>query len=220
MRRAAALGVACFGLTGCLSNGLWDGANTRSREIKSPLTPKQTLAQQATAERVETLGRRVITQNTFTGIEPVFHLLGVKEPMLFHRGTEELFISDGLVKRCKTDDELAAVLCSELGKMVGEKRAGVAVGRDSDPLLRGAGGKQDVGEDVPGAQAVGIESAAIRPWAKADADPAKLAEELLRGSGFDTALLEKVAPLLKHADKHDAIRKQLVESATTPVWKK
>src|SRR5205814_300839 len=152
--RAAALGVACFGLTGCLSNGLWEGANTRNRQIKPPLTTKQQLAQQATGERVETLGRRVINQNTFTGIEPVFHLIGVKDPMLFHRGTEELFISDGLVQKCKTDDDLAALLCSELGRMMAEKRAGLAVGRDSDPLLRGPNGKVDIGEDVPGGQAV------------------------------------------------------------------
>ena len=218
MRRAAALGVACFGLTGCLSNGLWDGANSRSRVIKTPLTTKQQLAQQATAERVETLGRQVITQNTFTGIEPIFHLVGVKEPMLFHRGTEELFISDGLVKKCKTDDDLAAVLCSELGRMMGEKRAGVAVGRDSDPLLRGVGGKVDTGEDVPGAVATGTESA-TRPIGKQETDGAKLAQELMRGSGFDPAALERVEPLLKTAERDHPIRKQLAEPAPAPVWK-
>jgi hypothetical protein len=218
MRRAAALGVACFGLTGCLSNGLWEGASARSREIKSPLTPKQQLAQQATAQRVETLGRQVITQNTFTGIEPVFHFVGVKEPMLFHRGTEELFISDGLVKKCKTDDDLAAVLCSELGRMMSEKRSGVAVGRDSDPLLRGPGGKLDVGEDVAGAVATGTESA-TRPIGKQETDPAKLAEELMRGSGFDPAALERIESLLKETERHDKIRKQLTESAPAPVWK-
>ena len=220
MRRAAALVVACFGLTGCFSTGLWDGASARSREIKTPLTPKQQLAQQATAERVETLGRRVVYQNTFTGIEPVFHMIGVKEPILFHRGTEELFISDGLVNKCKTEDELVAVLCSELGKMVSEKRAGVAVGRDSDPLLRGPGGKQDVGEDVAGAQAVGVESGAAKPWTKADTDATKIAQELMRGAGYDPAMLEQVSPLVKETDKHDAIRKQLSGTAPAPVWKK
>jgi hypothetical protein len=220
MRRTAALGVACLGLTGCFSNGLWEGASSRVQKIRTPLTEKQTHAQQVTGQRVEVLGRQIVTQNTFTGIEPVFHFLGVKDPTLFHKGTEELFISEGLVKKCKTDDELAAVLCSELGKMVAEKRAGIAVGRDSDPLLRGPGGKQDVGEDVPGAVAVGVESTPTRAWTKADTDAVKIAEGLLRGAGFDPALLEQVAPLLKEADRHDAIRKQLSAPAAAPVWKK
>ena len=219
MRRAAALGVACFGLTGCLHNGLWDGASSRSREIKSPLTPKQIVAQQATGERVEALGRRVIVQNTFTGIEPVFHLIGVKEPMLFHRGTEELFISDGLVAKCKTDDALVAVLCTELGRMMGEKRAGVAVGRDADPLTRGPDGKADAVEDVPGAQATGTGSGA-RVVGKMDTDAATLAQELMRGAGYDPAALEHVEALLKETARHAAIRKQLTVSAPAPEWKR
>ena len=219
MRCAAALGVACFGLTGCLGNGLWDGASARNREIPSPLTPKQLVAQQATGERVEALGRRAISLNTFTGIEPVFHLIGVKEPMLFHRGTEELFISDGLVAKCKTDDALVAVLCTELGRMMAEKRAGVAVGRDGDPLARGPNGKVDAVEDVPGATATGTESG-TRAAVTQETDAAKLAQELMRGAGFDPAALEHVEPLLKETARHDAIRKQLTVSAPAPEWKR
>ena len=50
------------------------------------------------------------------------------------RGTGEVFISEGLVKKCKTDAELAVVLCSELGQMMVEKRSGRAAGRDREPI--------------------------------------------------------------------------------------
>ena len=87
----------------------------------------------ATAERVETIGRKIIAQNTFPGIEPLFHTVGVPESVLFHRGTEELFVSEGLIKKCKTDGELAAVLCSELGQMIAEKKSARRSGRTATP---------------------------------------------------------------------------------------
>ena len=81
----------------------------------------------AVAERVELLGRRLVAQNTFLGIDPLFTTVGGREVgerelVLFHNGTEQLYISEGLVTKCQSDAELAAVLCSELGQMVAEKR--------------------------------------------------------------------------------------------------
>ena len=78
--------------------------------------------------RVETIGRKIIAQNTFTGIEPLFHTVGVPEAVLFHRGAEELIISEGLVKQCRNDSELAAVLSSELAQMMNEKKTARRVG--------------------------------------------------------------------------------------------
>ena len=106
----------------------WDEAPAHSRMPKPDL---------ATAERVETLGRKIIAQNTFTGIEPLFHTIGVQEPVLFHEGPERLMISEGLVKQCRTDGELAAVLCSELARMVADKQSARRVGaeRDSFPEI-------------------------------------------------------------------------------------
>lgn len=102
------------------------------------------------AERVEMLGRKIIVQNTFTGIEPQIFTIGVKESVLFHRSSEELFISEGLVNKCKTEAELAAVLCAELGQMVAEKRTAKMTGRDVDPIRDpGYGGGPVLGGGTP-----------------------------------------------------------------------
>jgi hypothetical protein len=55
-----------------------------------------------------------------------------------------VFISEGLVKQCKSDAELTEVLCSELRKMVTEKRAVRRVGadRNSIPAVGLASGSQ------------------------------------------------------------------------------
>src|SRR5262249_32378475 len=104
-------------LVGCVHNGEWAAVEKFLGWNSPPKAPKMTPASLQTAERVETLGRRIIAQNTFTGLEPLFHTIGVPDLILFHRGTEELFVSEGLVNKCKTEAELAAVLCAELGRM-------------------------------------------------------------------------------------------------------
>src|SRR5262249_38297307 len=40
---------------------------------------------------------------------------------LFHQGTSEIDITEGLAKRCATDGQLTALLAHELGKMVVER---------------------------------------------------------------------------------------------------
>ncbi len=120
---------------GCTADGQWSARKALGwEEVKTPSTPKLPRGHLAVGERIDTLGRRIIAQNTFTGIEPTFCNIGLTESVLFHRGTDELFISDGLVAKCKTEPELAAVLCSELGQMMAEKRGARRAGADRDTI--------------------------------------------------------------------------------------
>ncbi|MBX9624981.1 MAG: hypothetical protein K2X82_14335 [Gemmataceae bacterium] len=217
MTRRATLGLAAaLGIPptvgGCATDGEWTVEKVLGWD--DPIDrkpPKVTAASLATAERVETLGRRVIAQNTFTGLDPLFHTVGKSEPILFHRGTAELFVSDGLVKRCKTDGELAAVLCSELAVMMAEKQAAAATGRDSDgiPDIRPATAGTEVGT-----------SGRATPNKAPPADPTALARDLLRGAGFDPAELDRVQPVLAAVDRRGAVEKQLAGSAVAPTWQK
>ena len=142
MNRRTRLGlVAGLGLlTGLRPRRRVVGVERSSAGNHAGEAPRECLAASLqTAERVETLGRQIIAQNTFTGLDPLFHTIGVPEPMLFHRGTAELFVSEGLVNRCKTEAELAAVLCSELGQMMAEKQAAAdRPGQGPDPGRRPA----------------------------------------------------------------------------------
>jgi hypothetical protein len=223
MDRRAALGLAAglALLTGCAHDGEWTVEKVLGWD--APPTPKPHKLPRGTietAERVEQLGRRIIAQNTFTGIDPLFHTFGVPEAVLFHRGTSELYISEGLVKTCRTEAELAAVLCAELGQMVAERRLAGAAGKDRDSIpdvsLPGADGALDSTR----AAEVAYQQKRPRPNPGAIADPATLARDLLAGAGFDPSELDRVEPLLKQSDRSAALRKQIAGTAPAPTWQK
>jgi hypothetical protein len=229
MHRRAALrliaGVACpVVVTGCVSQGPWSVEKLLGWDDKPKA--KMTPASLQVAQRVDELGRQVIAQNTFTGLDPLFHTIGVRsdgvsELALFHRGTSELIISEGLVKQCKTDAELAALLCSELGKMMAEKRAAIAAGRDHDSIpdiaLPGSG----LGADgTRAAEVARQEAKGNETRAAVERSAPEFSKQLLQGAGFDPAELDRVAPLLKQAARDDALRKQMAGSAPAPTWKK
>jgi hypothetical protein len=216
---AAGLGL----VVGCVHDGEWtvermlgwDGPEAWKKG-------KVSVASVQVAERVETLGRRIIAQNTFTGLDPLFMTINPSETVLFHRGTEQLWISEKLVKMCHSDAELAALLCTELGRMMAEKRLAQKVGRDKESIpdvVSPTGSAVDVFQTgtiasrempiVPGGRDVGRGQST---------DPATLARELLRGVGFDPAEFDKVAPLLKLAEGGETIRKQIVGSGPVPTW--
>lgn len=230
-RATIGLPVLLFALagTGCVQDGAWKDWSIEnpfsSSAKKMPDGPKMPPGSLQAAERVDTLGRRIIAQNTFTGLEPLFHTVGVKEPMLFHRGTAELFISEGLVERCKSEQELAAVLCSELGRMMAEQKSAGRVGRDADPIpdVPATGGNRMAGgmdsDQTRAAELVYFEKRnPRRDPATGSVDSAKLARELLTGAGFNPAELARVEPLIKQAEQNDAIRKQMAGPAPAPSW--
>jgi hypothetical protein len=197
-------------------------------EVTTPRAPDLPRAHVATAERVETLGRRIVAQNAFTGIEPLFTTVGVPESVLFHKGAEELVVSEGLVKQCKSEAELAAVLCSELGQMVVEKRAARRAGVDRDTIPDAAlpGGTSPAGgvADDPGRAAelaYRERREAKAPALRIDAgEAAKHARDLLKGAGFKPEELDRVEPLLRQSERGAALRKQMSGSAAPPRWEK
>jgi hypothetical protein len=219
--------VSAFGCCGCTTDGSWsvsrllgwdDAAGTRSAPAKMPK------ADLAVAERVETIGRKIITQNTFTGIEPLFHTIGVPESVLFHEGPERLMVSEGLVKQCRSDSELAAVLCSELGQMMSEKKAAKRVGADRDsfpeigvPTSSGLAGGTPA-DPGRAAELAYLEKQRIRDANREAAEPAKVARDLMRGAGYDPADIDRIAPVLKQSDRGLAIKKQMSGSAPAPRW--
>jgi hypothetical protein len=65
----------------------------------------------------------------------MFRTIGAPQPEVFHRGTSDVYLTEGLVLQCQTDGQLAAVLCAELAKMVAEREAAAPTGvRQPDKL--------------------------------------------------------------------------------------
>jgi predicted Zn-dependent protease len=170
----------------------------------------------AAAARVDTLARKILQANPQAGVRPWFRTIGAPQPEIFHVSTGEIDITEGLVNQCKTDDELAAVLCHELGKMVAEREV-LAGSRRPDrtppPEVR-------VGNDYPGATSSADLTRLAelgkfekehprRPVPVQPPDPQVLARRYLTKAGFEEKTLDAVAPLLQAAAANTTFEKQL-----------
>ncbi len=233
MIRATAFAAVLFA-TGCAENESLFGRLTADKPppnaVKMPDAKNVPQASLAATERVEMMGRKILAQNVFPGIDPAFMCIGVKDAaVVFHRGPDQLLISEGMVDKCGSDAELAAVLCSELGQMVAEKRAAKALGREVDPARDpgfGAGAAPfpggtafDAGRTVELAY---HEQKHPRNAPPSATDAAQAARDLLKGAGYSPAELDRVEPILKSNERGEALKKQLTArpASAEPKWQK
>jgi hypothetical protein len=179
----------------------------------------------ATALRVDMIGRKILSANSQAGLQPLFLTLGSPRPEIFHRGVTELHITDGLVRQCASEGQLAAVLCHELGKMVAEREALAGpLGRTVDRRLP---------PEVPignAGQFGGIDQVRLAEVDKYNRDrhhsaqplpppdPGKLARLYLKSAGYPESDLDAVAPLLKTAQGNFVLEKQIKASGPAPAW--
>lgn len=84
--------------------------------------PNQELAYQVELVRGKLVGENLEK----TGLRPNVVTLGAQEPEIFHVGLSQIYITEGLVRRCETEGQLAALLAYEMGRMVAEREAGVS----------------------------------------------------------------------------------------------
>ncbi|MBY0526646.1 MAG: hypothetical protein K2R98_24835 [Gemmataceae bacterium] len=198
----------------------------------SPASPAMTRASYApaatqVAARVDTVGRNIIAANPQTGIRPLFMTIGSPQPEVFHRGTSEIGITEGLVKQCTTDAQLAAVLSYELGKMISEREA-LAAPR-TRAMLQEPPQNVPVGNDSGGFYGSSAdltrlaEQAKFRPPASREApppppDPKALARDYLTKAGFAPTELDLAEPILKAANANTAIEKQMTAQQPVRTW--
>ena len=106
-----------------LAAGCLDADKPRGGLNNVPVdTSKANAAPTEMAARVDQVGRQLVGTNPFLGFEPTFHTLGQTEPEICHPDSGGVFVTAGLVERCRGDAELAAVLATELAIMRAEKR--------------------------------------------------------------------------------------------------
>src|SRR5262249_30428410 len=55
------------------------------------------------ALHVDCVARKVKAANKDTGLDPKFAIVGVQAPELFHQGTHVVYVTEGLVKSCKSE---------------------------------------------------------------------------------------------------------------------
>jgi hypothetical protein len=175
-----------------------------------------------TAAKVDLEGRRILTANPQLeqmGIRPLFRTIGAPQPEIFHRGTTEIDITEGLASKCTTDGQLAALLCNELGKMVAEREAQAGpryrvperpppvelrIGNDN-------GGTFGPADQVSRAEQ-GLYEQEYRRRAEAAQqvpDPQLLAHGYLTKTGYAVSEFDAVAALLQAAGTNTAWAKQM-----------
>ncbi len=218
MTRPLLVAALLVGLTGCLDEELNDPA-IRNKPVELPDVPKASVD---AAARVDQVGRQLVSQSLFLGVEPTFHTYGHKNPEIFHPDLNGVFVTEGLVARCKTDEELAAVLALELATMSTERRTA--------ERLRGAGSMPPVPDSATvspggvaadqnqlGTQAM-IDRQTSKPKRAAPEDPRAAAADILRSAGFDPKSLEQVAPLVREAADNHAAAVGLPGRPARPRW--
>jgi hypothetical protein len=181
-----------------------------------------------TAARVDSLGRKILAANKQAGVKPLFRTIGVPQAEAFHYGTAEIDITEGLVKQCQTDGQLAAILCTELGKMVAEREALAGPEarqpeREPPPDVRI--GTDNAGSFGPADQTHLAELAKFEKRRRrsdtpplALPDPQALARTYLTQSGYPEKELEDAAPLLRSAAANSSLEKQLTPNPPIRPW--
>jgi len=207
--------VAVLGVAGCVDGEFRDPFANRSPAGKNErgLDPSSApAASTKTATRVDAVAKAVIADaGADLPDKPVFSTLGVTEPMIFHRGTGQVVLSEGLVERCATDADLAAIICHELGKVAAaraDKESARPSGIDLSPAPRlssdvvGSGHSADmtrVAEEAMLSRRAPRDRETGRP---ARPDARTLARNLFNKTGHDAEHFTRVEPLYREAEEN------------------
>jgi hypothetical protein len=181
------------------------------------------------AARVDSLGRQIIGANPDAGLRPMFVAIGGTPPEIFHVETSKVFITEGLIAKCKTDGQLAAMLCAELGQMVAEReakadpqtRAPERLPPMEVPIGNDGFGSMGSADQTHLAELAKFQRERRRPAtapAPLPPDPRVLANRYLTKAGFAASDLDSVAPLLTEAGQHNTFEKQFTAPGPARPW--
>lgn len=214
-------------VVGLVAGGCLDADDAKLDYFRRPEPPTSMAAlapaSTETAARVDVVGRKLLAANPQIGARPQFHTIGAPHAELFHRGTSDIFITEGLVRQTPDDSQLAALLASELGKMVRNREAQVpAALRTRTPLppIDSRFGNDDMMGGT-------TDRSNTRVWEEYDRDRKArrqaplpdanvLAQNYLRAAGLDPMALVAAEPLLRQAAARNTLEKQLSPSVPAP----
>ena len=196
-----------------VSAGLQDSAPPAVVETQQVF---HAVASEEAGKRVLQVGGQILISNSQLGVRPTFTTIGAPWEEIFHRDDKIVFITEGLVRECRTDGQLAAVLCHELGKMAAERREMAAPPPDYGPPVDAPVGPDRGGAFGPPDGTRAMELAVYEHKRRAAAlaaatppDPDALARAIFEKAGGAPADLDAVAPLLKAAEDHMTFEKQM-----------
>jgi hypothetical protein len=170
--------------------------------------------------RVDAVGRTLLAANPQTSLKLLFAAIAAPQPEIFHVCHADLtmvYVTEGLVRQCKSEAELAAVLASELGKAVSQREAaasraarvyepppplGLPIGSQGNPLA------SDPIHQVELARYEKEHPRAARRKIVPPPDPLVVAGTILEQAGFQKTDLDMVAPILRAAELNGSLQRQ------------
>jgi len=183
-------------------------------------------ASQEVSFRVVVVNDKLLDKNPQFGRRPEVIAIGSGDPEIFHVGVNQIYITEGLVKQCETDGQLAAVLANELGRIVSEREAavtdearqperllpiyahigGVVNARDADPL-----NYSELGQ---------YEKLHPKQTKKLTApNPQLVARDMLERAGYQRTELDAAAPILQNAERFRVLENQFKGPTKQSEWK-
>ena len=173
-------------------------------------------ASEEAGKRVLQVGAQILISNPQLHVRPAFTTIGAPSEEIFHRDDKVVFVTEGLVRECRTDGQLAAVLCHELGKMAAERQEMAPPPPDRGPPMDVPVGADYAGPlgspDRTHAMELAVYEHKRRATALAAAtppDPDALARNLFDKAGGSAADFDAAAPLLRSAEEHMTFEKQM-----------
>jgi hypothetical protein len=209
--RRGLVGLSVAAVTGCVTEGPDRGTFKNPFASEKPAPPFGPPGSAPVATRVHTIGTSIVAANKadFAGTKPVFFTMGEKEPMLFHRADGGITITEGLVEKCATDEELAAVLCHELGQFAAkyaERNPGRSADLDLPPApalthdVVGGGGGPDRTREAEAALMSRGTPRTKDQGRRPGPDPKTLATNFYVRAGHKAEDFDRVTDLVKSAE--------------------
>lgn len=178
-------------------------------------------AAEAVEKRVLAVGDKILTANPQLRKPIVFQTIGDPKPEVFHRvqgDSAQVVITQGLVNQCKTDGQLAAILCQELGKITAEQSVRQRLAHEvpiRTPML-----PPQIGNDIAGplGPADGSQQLILAHFEKErqqatpslpPPSPEKLAKQYLQHAGYGASEFDGAAALLRGADQNNDWERQM-----------
>ncbi|HEY2783928.1 MAG TPA: hypothetical protein VGJ05_03050 [Fimbriiglobus sp.] len=207
--------VAAFSSCGCVTGWLRDPeTGPKQTPVAGASVPDATIQM---AARLSNVGQTLLTANPFAGVNPNFFVMSTAEPAVSHPDAFGVFVSEGMMAKCQTDDELAAVVALELGAMIAERRNLDRLGL-ADPAAAYIGGDDTTASPIQDPNAKVVSTARPKPVNEPPAAPEQIAKELLTAAGYREDALARMSPLVQSArDKVDPTR-AIGGPAAEPKW--
>lgn len=230
------LGVACL-LAGCQPVQLFQAPKTATvssnpfglQETRRAAKVSYQPADETLCIKVDGIGRKLLAANPQLGLKTtLFATIGnAPQPEIFHTGAGMIYMTEGLVRRCANEGELAALLALELGKIVADREAAASPQmRDPErppPIQVPIGNAGQVTNPDLVHQVELAKFEQQRPKRQRSLprpDPQQLARGYLEKAGYEIADLDSAQPLLQAAQQNMTLERQfngtLIPSAWTP----